>query len=104
MPKPKTQAEHLAEYTLERLAEGLASSNSFSDPALRTEGHLADVCIALQRVMGYLAGDTYELRLLALLQCSGAVNHGDDHTYGPAARSIAEARLLAARDAAQVPA
>lgn len=98
MPKPKTHAEHLAEYTLERLAEGLAASNSLSDRAAQTEGHLADVCIALQRLMGFLAGDLYEHRLLALLQAAGAIKHGDDHTFGESARSIAEARACAARD------
>lgn len=97
MPKPLTHAEHLAEYTLERLAEGLASNAGQSGREL-AEAQRADVCIALQRVLGYLAGDRYEARLLALLQGAGAVLHGDSHTYGAAARSIAEARFCAAAD------
>lgn len=100
MPKPKTHAEHLAEYMLERLADGLAASSASATPEAVTECQLADVCIALQRVVGFLAGPVYEQRVLALLQAAGAVKAGDDHTYGDAARAIAEARVCAARDAA----
>lgn len=100
MPKPKTHAEHLADYTLACLADGLAASGAMPATGAVTECQLADVCIALQRVMGFLAGPVYEQRLLALLQAAGAVKHGDNHTYGEAARSIAEARARAAADTA----
>jgi hypothetical protein len=92
--KPKTHAEHLADYVLERLAAGLAENEGLTGSALLSAQH-ADMAYALQRLLG-AAGDSYEIQLIALL----GLRDDDGYRCGPAARAIAEARMCAAADAA----
>lgn len=102
MPKPKTHAEHLAEYTLERLAEGLAASTSLQGEQLMS-AQIADLVIALQRLMGGLVNSSYETRLIALLEAGQVVcPAGDDCLFGITSHSIATARLLEERYTAEV--
>lgn len=102
MPKPKTHAQHLAEYTLERLAEGLAANAGLPDEQ-RKSAQIADLVIALQRMMGALVNSTYESRLVALLEAGQVVcPAGDDCLFGITSHSIATARLLEERNTAKV--
>lgn len=104
---PQTHAEHLAEYVLERLAEGLARAEPGtelpSDTPLAVQAarqcnllqlRIAALHIALQRLMGALAGDAFESRLVALLELP------HDYLIGQHCRSIAEARMCVAAEAA----
>lgn len=101
---PKTHAEHLAEYTLERLAEGLASSASLPREQLMS-AQIADLVIALQRLMGGLVNSSYETRLVALLEAGQVVcPASDDCLFGITSHSIAMARMLEERYTAEVPA
>lgn len=92
MPKPKTHAEHLADYVLERLAAGLVENEGLTGAALIAAQH-ADMVYALQRLLGAVS-DAHETQLIVLLGLR------DDYRAGPAARSIAESRMCAAADAA----
>lgn len=91
--RPLTHAEHLAEYVLERLAEGLTRADAL-EGALHRDTRQAALHLALQRLMGAHAGDAYESRLVALLELP------HDYLIGQHCRSIAEARLCAAADLA----
>lgn len=93
MPKPLTHNEHLAEYVLERLAEGVARADA-CEGELHHVTRAAALNLALQRLMGALAGDAYESRLIALL----GLPH--DYLIGQHAHSIARSRRLIASDLA----
>ena len=100
MPKPLTHEQYLAEFTLERLAQGLEENAGQTGEQL-AQAQIVDLTMALQRLMGALTGEAYEERLLALLTTAG-VDCGDTpYRLGDAARSIAEARACAARDVAE---
>jgi hypothetical protein len=90
--QPKTHAEHLADYVLERLAHGLAENEGLTGEALRA-AQQADMAFALQRLLGAV-GDSYETRLIVLL----GLRDDDGYRCGPATRSIVEARVCAQRD------
>lgn len=91
--KSLTQTQHLAEFVLERLAEGLARADA-------CEGELHHITYAvalkqaLQRLMGAMAGDAAEARLVALLQLP------HDYLIGQQALAIAHGRALVAADLA----
>ncbi|KQY83719.1 hypothetical protein [Pelomonas sp. Root1444] len=97
MPAPLTSAhaQHLADYVLERLAEGLAGNDGLTGETLAT-ARAEDLAIALQRVIGAVAGEAAELRLIALLDQPSS----GSYCFGPSALSIAEARMCFAADAA----
>lgn len=95
MPKPKplstAEAQHLVDYVLERLSADVSNSGGLD---------LLGLTIALQRLLGAIAGEAAELRLQAVLHLPC------EYLFGDSARAIAQARAMAAADVAalQVPA
>ncbi|PTT91072.1 hypothetical protein DBR42_04590, partial [Pelomonas sp. HMWF004] len=59
--------QHLANYVLERLTEGLARAYACEGERRQLNYDVA-LKLALQRLMGAMAGDAAEARLVALLQ------------------------------------
>lgn len=95
MPKPLTadHAQHLADYVLERLAEGLDSNADLTGKTL-AEARFEGLVISLQRLVGALGGEAAELRLVALLG-----RPARQWTFGATTLAIAESRALAAAEA-----